>query len=42
MKLKMLFLMCSLSAAFLVSGKTFETDKFTTKDAINNKGALIC
>ena len=37
MKLKMLFLMCSLSAAFLVSGKTFETDKFTTK----NGGELV-
>ena len=34
MKLKMLFLMCSLSAAFLVSGKTFETDKFTTKNGV--------
>lgn len=32
MKLKMLFLMCSLSIAFLASGKSFETDKFTTKD----------
>ena len=29
--------MCSLSAAFLVSGKTFETDKFTTK----NGGELV-
>lgn len=32
MKLKILFLMCSLSVAFFISGKTFETDKFTTKD----------
>ena len=32
MKLKILFLMCSLSVAFSISGKTFETDKFTTKD----------
>lgn len=32
MKLKILFLMCSLSVAFFASGKSFETDKFITKD----------